>query len=114
MVVIAELKKIISKIQDGSGWTVAENLGHPAHPTQVRGEKGLVSYGLASSRQVRRVVREIFSPEMSPGNPPSAGVGEKKSRIYPTHSTTRRTPMGFNGLLAVGRREVRQWGPLGC
>ena len=34
-------------------------------------------------------------------------------RRHPTHPTTRRSPMRFNGLLAVGRRQVRQVGPHG-
>ena len=54
-----------------------------------------------------------FRPRWHPATHRRPGVGEKKSRRHPTHPTTRRPPMRFNGLLAVGRRQVRQVGPHG-
>ena len=60
------------------------------------------------------MVRASFSPRAMPGSPGEAGSDKKKSRRHPTHPTTRRLSISFNGLRAVRRRQVRRVGPIGC
>ena len=63
---------------------------------------------------MRRVASAPLFIRGETGHSWRSGVGGEKVREHPTHPTTRRPPMRFNGLRAVGRRQVRQMEPIGC